>query len=317
MTVTVYTPTSREDWLAGRMGTIGASEAAALLGEHPYMSPYALWMTKTGRAPPVVETPAMRRGRLLEPVAVEAIHELHPDWQLTPNSIPGGSVWRDDKLRLSCTPDLHAEIPGRDGRTSIQIKSVSPDAFNNGWINHVRDGDDPEWSPPVYAMIQATIEARLTGAASAMVAALVVDHGVDLYLADVPLNVGIWERIVKEAAEFWSLVDTGREPDPDLPRDNPLVVQRYRETTPGLELDLSQSNEVAILINERREVNQQLSAAKKRGDDINAKLLVHFADAELIKVAGGTVTAKTIVRKAYSVPESRYRNIKYREDQQP
>jgi predicted phage-related endonuclease len=312
MTVTTYTPASREDWLQKRMGTIGASEAAALLGEHPYLSPYELWMTKTGRLPAKSETPAMRRGRLLEPVAVEAIRELHPDWKLTPNSIPGGSAWRDDELRLSCTPDLHAEIPDRDGQTAIQIKSVSPDRFDGHWIDHATADGEPEWSPPIYAMIQATIEAKLTGANSAMVAALVIDRGVDLYLADVPLDVGIWERIVKESAEFWALIDSGREPDPDLPRDNPLVVERYRQATLGLELDLSQSNEVAWLLGERREVSQQLSAAKKRADDIKAQLLVRFGDAELIHVPGGTVAARTIKRKAYDVPESSYRDLRFK-----
>lgn len=40
---------NREDWLAGRMNGIGASEVSAAIGISPFMTNYELWEIKTGR----------------------------------------------------------------------------------------------------------------------------------------------------------------------------------------------------------------------------------------------------------------------------
>lgn len=42
----------REDWLAGRSKSIGASEVAIILGQSSYKSPMDLWKEKTGRKAP-------------------------------------------------------------------------------------------------------------------------------------------------------------------------------------------------------------------------------------------------------------------------
>lgn len=42
----------REDWLAGRNKSIGASEVAIILGQSSYKSPIDLWKEKTGRKTP-------------------------------------------------------------------------------------------------------------------------------------------------------------------------------------------------------------------------------------------------------------------------
>jgi putative phage-type endonuclease len=58
-------PLDRIEWLELRRHYVGASEAAALIGEHPYLSIAELAAQKlTGQAKP--ETPAMRRGQYLE-----------------------------------------------------------------------------------------------------------------------------------------------------------------------------------------------------------------------------------------------------------
>jgi len=65
----------REAWLEARKTGIGASEVAAIFGMHPFMTARDLWLEKTGRALPKAETPDMRRGRRLEPVAAELYAE--------------------------------------------------------------------------------------------------------------------------------------------------------------------------------------------------------------------------------------------------
>jgi hypothetical protein len=57
MTIETITPGSRTEWLAARQPNIGASEVAALFGEHPFLTEFELFRQKSGggRAP-MVET---------------------------------------------------------------------------------------------------------------------------------------------------------------------------------------------------------------------------------------------------------------------
>src|SRR5262252_9029275 len=65
MRKTIPRPSDREDWLKVREPYIGASEAAALFDEHPFITPADLAVTKlTGHRK--TENSAMRRGRHLE-----------------------------------------------------------------------------------------------------------------------------------------------------------------------------------------------------------------------------------------------------------
>lgn len=56
------------EWLAYRLSRRNASESAAVLGLSPWMTPYQLWPSKTGRMESRVNQ-AMQRGTELEPLA--------------------------------------------------------------------------------------------------------------------------------------------------------------------------------------------------------------------------------------------------------
>ena len=81
--VEVFTPRDRAAWLKVRGKDVTASVVGALFNAHEFITPYELWARKTGRLPKdSEETVAMRRGRLLEPVAVQMLRVDHPDWQI-------------------------------------------------------------------------------------------------------------------------------------------------------------------------------------------------------------------------------------------
>jgi putative phage-type endonuclease len=70
------------EWHAHRRGLRNASETPAVLGISPWVTPYQLWLLKTGRAEQAVNT-AMQRGTALEPLArhayeVETGHVMQP-----------------------------------------------------------------------------------------------------------------------------------------------------------------------------------------------------------------------------------------------
>jgi putative phage-type endonuclease len=65
--------------LEGRRGGIGGSEAAALYDASPWLTPYQLWLGKTGRCEPDTtksEPPHLYWGRVLEPSLRQAYAEL-------------------------------------------------------------------------------------------------------------------------------------------------------------------------------------------------------------------------------------------------
>lgn len=55
------------EWHERRKRSIGGSESPTILGVNPWETPTELWERKTGRRPNPEETPAMRRGRTLNP----------------------------------------------------------------------------------------------------------------------------------------------------------------------------------------------------------------------------------------------------------
>lgn len=67
-------PQGSPEWLAYRLAKRNASESAAVLGLSPWMTPYQLWLVKTGRHQ-TVATAAMQRGTELEPLARRVYEE--------------------------------------------------------------------------------------------------------------------------------------------------------------------------------------------------------------------------------------------------
>lgn len=63
------------DWHAHRATYRNASEAPAVLGVSPWVTPYGLWLQRSGRAQPEVNR-AMLKGTQLEPLAREAYEKL-------------------------------------------------------------------------------------------------------------------------------------------------------------------------------------------------------------------------------------------------
>jgi predicted phage-related endonuclease len=304
--VEILHPKTREEWLALRSQNVGASEAGALLGIHDYQTAYSLWAIKSGAlTPEQVDTPSLRRGRLLEPIALQVIREEHPDWQVKANPMPGGFYYCDPELRLGCTPDALAVRPDRPGTGILQVKSVERSVFRSKW--HAEDG---EIELPLWIAVQTIVEAHLTGAKWATVAALVVGHGIDVVMIDVPLHEGVLARIREKVKEFWRLVETKQAPEPDYGRDAGIIEQLYRDAT-GEEIDLSTDNRILALLDEREEAAAQKKVAEDRLHQIKAEILNKLGAACVGRCADGRViTAKTVVRREYIVKATSFRDLR-------
>jgi len=77
------------EWLDYRQTMRNASETAAVLGISPWLTPYGLWLIKTGRSTQAV-TPPMQHGTKLEPEA-RAAYETHTGNLMQPLVLQDGS----------------------------------------------------------------------------------------------------------------------------------------------------------------------------------------------------------------------------------
>jgi predicted phage-related endonuclease len=296
-----YPIEGRDMWLALRQQDVTASAAGALLGGHPYISAYGLWALKSGRIKEdSLETPAMRRGRLLEPVAVELLREERPDWEIH----RGTAYYRDAARRIGATPDaLAIDTTGRLG--VIQIKSVEPTIFRRNW-----QGEEGV-EPPLWIALQAMIESELTGAVWAVVAAMTISHGIEIHIVEIDLThrEAIMARLTEAVADFWRTIAAGIMPDIDYGRDLALVEQLYVPS--GETIDLTRDNAVMELVSERGALGKTIKEAEARLTGIKGALLDKLGSASIgLLPDGRALKAARLNRKAYTVPASTYLQLR-------
>lgn len=294
--VDILRPKTDEEWLAFRKRDVTASVAGALLGVHDFTTAYQLWASKTGRIDDPEETPAMRRGRLLEPVVVEMLREERPGWLISYPLDRG--YWRDGAARIGCTPDAFATAPDRPGRGIVQLKTTSEWAFRKKWT----DPDTREVVLPLWIAIQAVIEAELTGADWASVALLVVGSGIDLYAIDIPLEEGrrVLSRLETAIAEFWRVVDQGGHPPIDWVKDGRAVLDVHRDSD-GSAADLSDVAGFDALVQRYVEAKDAAREAADIADRIRPQLIEILGNHDTAETLAWRVTAKTRIRKEYVV----------------
>jgi len=234
--------TDREQWLALRQKDVTASIAGALLGCHDYVTAFEMWGLKTGRIKDdPEENEAMKRGRLLEPVAAQLLQEKHPDWKIEDPK----TYFRDPDIRLGCTPDrIAVDSSGR--RIAVQIKTTADLIFRQKW----RDPSTYEIVTPLWIACQNIIEGVQTECDAGMVALMVVGMGLELYEVDVPLHRPIYDRIAEETRAFWHICDSGAAMPPDYARDGAAIARLWSE---GNEppVDLNDHPRMPLLISEQ------------------------------------------------------------------
>lgn len=105
---------TREEWLQGRTASIGASEAAAVLGISPFLSNVDLWKEKTGKTKraDMQKNAAIAYGVRMEPILRGMFAAQHPEMKL--------NYFRYDLLFQKGTPWITATLDGE--LTEIESK---------------------------------------------------------------------------------------------------------------------------------------------------------------------------------------------------
>lgn len=128
-----------EEQLALRRQGLGSSDIPAVAGLSRWRTPLDVWLDKTGRAPVVPTTAAMRRGIALEPV----IGELYEE-RFGTNLERGTTVIDERRPWRLCTPDF---LVIRDDKPFCVVEAKAPAFLTDDW------GDDgTEEVPEDYAI---------------------------------------------------------------------------------------------------------------------------------------------------------------------
>lgn len=299
MSIEQHIITDRDMWLKLREQDVTASAAGALFGVHSYLTPLRLYLLKTGQ---VVDedNKSMRRGRMLEPIALQIIQEERPDWGLMPNT--GKIYYRDPEARIGATPDSQWHCPER-GHGIVQIKSVLPYAFKESWLD-----DRGQIEPPLWIGIQAYIEAVLTGAKWAAVAPMRIGVGIDIDIIEIPLDVQIMDVLKERCAEFWQRVADRNPPPADYGSDGELIKRLYRDEADPV--DLTSHNRIAELCEEYERWQTRARQADGALEFVKNEVRDILRGAPVAQHPAWNITNRTVKTKEYTVAASSYRNLR-------
>ena len=178
-----------EAWHAHRRGLRNASETPAVLGISPWVTPYQLWLLKTGRAEPESNA-AMRRGTALEPQARSA-YEDHTGLVMQPLVLQDGLYSASlDGMTLAGDLIVEIKVPYK-GQGSALWQSV--------------EGGEV----PAYYVAQVQHQLMVSGAALAHLWVFDGCHGL---LHEIEPDLTEFERIGQAWDAFAVFLDTDTPP---------------------------------------------------------------------------------------------------------
>jgi len=203
--------TDNEAWLRARKEAgIGASEAAAILGDTSWGSPYSVWSEKLNPEVVDIENQRMKWGKRLEPVILASVAADFSEYgEVIPTE---GLLQSVEYPHLLATLDAALASP-KYGTVPLEAKAV----------DSIQKKEWTDWQgelavPPKYT-VQVRQQAFVTGAPGGYVAVLF--GGNDLHLIWVPQDENFVQRhLIGTLGDFWNVNVLQRvRPDPILGDD--------------------------------------------------------------------------------------------------
>ena len=186
-------------WLEKRKHYVTGTDAGKLIGVSPYGGKFAVWLDKTGRAAPVVETPAMKAGKKFESAILQTYAE---EMNCKLEHVDGYQLITCDKY-----PRLGASLDGWNHDLQIPV-----DAKNIKWKNE-KWGDAWTDQFPEYYKAQLQVQMMVTGATFAHLA--VMFSGQDFFIYSMEYDEDMAQKILDASDEFWPYVERDKMPEAD------------------------------------------------------------------------------------------------------
>jgi len=237
-------------WLKERHTRINGTEAAVLINESPYCTPYELFHRKRGDIPEAFEIGMRGRvGKALEPAVAKLVgKELKCKLRKL-----GGYFWNDDGMGATMDYEIiegSINVLGQneegtpvwkvqDGKGwLVEIKTVDFLIFRDNWC--FEDQGQKVIEPPVHIELQGQHQCEVAARPGVIFATLVGGNDLRFITRPADPNVGLGLRELTH--KFWEDVGTNREPEVDFVNDADLIAQLYAHSDSesvydGLEMD--------------------------------------------------------------------------------
>jgi len=274
-------------WLDQRRGHVTASRVGALFDAHPYLSREQLAAELGGRSTKG-DTPALRRGRVLEAAVIEALREEHPDWRI----VRARDYHWIEEYRLGATPDAYLDEDGL-----IECKTVRPEIWDK-W--HGR--------PPLGYVLQLLTGLVCTGRTRGVLACMVLSPTYPVHEFEVPRHPEAEQRIVEATLAWWEQYDAGAV----APPQSADQIEAMLDT--GEHLDWSGNDEMRELLDERRALKVETTAITARLGEIDYKLKNNLGPASTAWLPGYAISFRRYHRAEYTVPARDIRVLKIKEN---
>lgn len=298
MTIAIHVDQKRDESL------LGASECAGVLGLDKYNPPIKIWRRHRGMSVPddAGQSEPAYWGTVLEPV-VRGHYAVQSDrmvivpstsadldgWirsTLDGISIPVPRGWHPCVQQMGEHGGNHAGLVGsareHGDAGNLQVKTCS------AWLS-----DDWREGPPAKYEVQVRIEMAVTGLPWSDVVCLC---GGQQYLGPfrITRDLGIEERLLESLREFWSMVQSGREPTVDhtdawrlhvsekMDRALPVTVKAFGELAD--DVSLWRKRRMMRIVSERDE------------DEIKNRLLLRLSAAGATRIDAGDLGKITAYR---------------------
>ncbi len=250
---------SREDWLKARKMGIGGSDAGAICGLNPYVSPVDVYLDKTSDALDEADNEAMRQGRDLEAYVADRFMEAADKKVRKVNAILGNKKF----------PFAYANVDRMISGENAGLECKTASAYS---ADRWKDG-----AVPKHYEIQCHHYMAVTGADAWYLAVVIL--GKDFKYVKIDRDEEIIKNLMTIEKGFWNDNVVKRiPPDPDgsmaadqiIKEMYPFVTPSKTIELPGYESKLSRYEEVDALM-------KKLDTEKKQ---IEQEIKVHMEDAE-------------------------------------
>ncbi len=279
---------TRDDWLRLRRSGIGGSDAAAVLGVHPYRGPFAVYADKVGAEQAEEDTEAMRQGRDLEDYVARRFAEQT------------GLRLRHEygMLRSTAHPFMLADVDRRvvGERAGLECKT-SKDIH----LTRYKNGDYPL---EYYA--QCLHYLAVTGWDRWYLAVLIYGTGLLTFTIDRAEVRDDLNALIQAEESFWrNHVETRQPPPPDGLESTGAPLQALYPRADGLTLDAEPDDEalMAALLDLKREKK----ALDRRISEAENRLKARIGEAEALAGTSARATWRNQTRR--SISEKKLREL--------
>nr|DAH61415.1 MAG TPA: Exonuclease [Caudoviricetes sp.] len=265
---------SHEKWLEYRKKGIGGSDAGAICGLNPYVSPVTVWADKKSKIPPKPDNEAMRQGRDFEDIVAKRFCEETGKKVRRCNYI----IQHDEYPFMLANVDrlVVGESAGLECKT---CSAYNADKWNDGKI-------------PMHYEIQCHHYMAVTGLDKWYIACLIL--GVGFVWHTIERDEEIIKSLESVEEDFWNRYIIGKEiPDPDgSTAYTEMIKQIYPESSDESPVDLYGYDSQ---IDRIMEINDLMRTLETEKSQIEQSIKVYMKEAERAESNNYRVTWKTTV----------------------